>query len=84
MHLKDKTWHIKPHMYIAPTLGICASFDIFSLYVRKNKMEKDKNYSTFVFIVSSDEELDIRAVVDHDWIGQICCFFSPNDRGRRY
>ena len=31
MHLKDKTWHIKPHMYIAPTLGICASFDIFSL-----------------------------------------------------
>jgi len=31
MHLKDKTWHIKPHMYIAPILDTCVTFDIFSL-----------------------------------------------------
>ena len=57
--------------------------EINDVYVRKNPMTHDK-YATFVFIISSENEIDVRMIEDHDWPGRVKCFFSPNERHRRY
>ena len=56
---------------------------IKDLYVRKCKMTHD-DYSTFIFIVNSNEHFHKDEVVHFDWPGKITCFFSPNDNRRRY
>ena len=57
--------------------------EISDVYVRKNQMTHDK-YATFVFIIYTENEIDAKMIEDHDWPGRIKCFFSPNDRRRRY
>ena len=57
--------------------------EIEDVYVRKNQMSHDK-YATFIFIVHSDNEIDIRMIENLDWPGMVKCFFSPNERPRRF
>ena len=52
-------------------------------YVRKNPMTHDQ-YATFIFIINSENEIDVRMIEDHAWPGRVKCFFSPNERHRRY
>ena len=56
---------------------------IKDLYVRKNEMKRHNDYSTFVFIVNSREGFDIDEVAQHDFPGNIMCFFTPNRYKRR-
>ena len=57
-------------------------FDIDDVYVRRNPDRHDW-YSSFIFILNSDEELDIREFERHKWPGEIRCFFAPRDRHAR-
>ena len=41
-------------------------------------------YSSFIFILNSDEELDIRELERLNWPGEIQCFFAPRDRQARH
>ena len=60
------------------------NFPIVSeVYVRKLTMRHD-DYSSFVFIVNTDEELDVEIFTKHKWPGLIKCFFSPREQFRRY
>ena len=60
-------------------------FDVINeVYVRKNPMKKHNHYCTFVFIINSDEEIDIGEVVNHEWPGKVTCFFTPNEYRGRY
>lgn len=52
--------------------------DFEEVYVRKAEMKKHSRYSTSVFIVTSENELDIQAIENAQWPGQIRCFFAPN------
>ena len=62
---------------------ILNNFDeIADVYVRKNPMSHDK-YATFIFIIHSENEIDIERVEDHHWPGCVRCFFSQNERRRR-
>ena len=54
-------------------------FDIGDIYIRRNPDRHD-NYSSFILIISSEEELDIKKFEHHNWPGLIRCFFSPRDR----
>ena len=58
--------------------------EIKEVYIRKNDMRKHNYYSTFVFIVNSQEEIEIDEIVNHNWPGKVMCFFTPNDNRRRY
>ena len=53
------------------------------VYVRKNSM-KYPEYSSFIFIINSEEELDIEEFEQFDWPGEIRCFFAPRERHYRY
>ena len=57
---------------------------IKDLYVRKTEMKRHNDYSTFVFIVNSREGFDIDEVAQHDFPGNIVCFFTPNRDRRRH
>ena len=61
---------------------ILENFDIDEVYVRKNQMKYD-SYSSFIFIVNSDEELDTDEFEEHEWPGLLKCFFAPNKQSRR-
>ena len=61
---------------------ILENFDVDEVYVRKNAM-KHPNYSSFIFIVNSDEELDTDEFEEHEWPGLLKCFFAPNEQNRR-
>ena len=58
---------------------ILLNFDIDAVYVRKCK-----NLSNFIFIINSEEELDKDEFEQHQWPGEIRCFFAPNERNRGY
>ena len=62
---------------------ILENFDVDEVYVRKNPMKYD-NYSSFIFIVNSEEELDIRGFENHSWPGLLKCFFAPRKENSRY
>ena len=62
---------------------ILKNFDVDFVYVRKNQMKFD-NYSSFIFIINSDEELNIRDFENHDWPGLLKCFFAPNSKNKGY
>ena len=57
--------------------------EISDVYVRKNPMAHDK-YATFIFIIHSENEIDVEMIEDHNWPGSVKCFFSPNERRRRF
>ena len=61
---------------------ILENFDVDEVYVRKNHM-KFSNYSSFIFIINSDEELNIREFEEHQWPGLLRCFFAPRDQKGR-
>ena len=61
------------------------NFDqIEDVYIRKNEMKRHNNYTTFIFIVNSDEEIDIRMLENHNWPGGVKCFFAPPSDRPRY
>ena len=62
---------------------ILLHFDVDEVYVRKNQMKFD-NYSSFIFIINSDNELDIDEFEGHQWPGLLKCFFAPNKKNSRY
>ena len=62
---------------------ILKKFEVDEVYVRKNPMKYD-NYSSFIFIVNSDEELDTCDFEDHEWPGLLKCFFAPNRKNREH
>ena len=62
---------------------ILKNFDVDFVYVRKNPM-KFENYSSFIFIINSDEELNIRDFEHHAWPGLLKCFFAPNSKNKGY
>ena len=62
---------------------ILENFDVDEVYVRKNPMKYD-NYSSFIFIINSEEELDIREFEEHSWPGLLKCFFAPKGKNRGY
>ena len=65
-------------------LDLLKWFDEFEeVYVRKNLMKRHNNYATFTFIVTSEEELDIRMIENSDWPGDIRVFFAPNNERYR-
>ena len=49
------------------------------VYVRKTQMKKHTRYANFVFIVTSENELDIEAIENAEWPGAVRCFFAPLD-----
>ena len=53
------------------------------VFVRKNEMKKHNSYATFVFIVTSENELDIKMIEDSDWLRDVRCFFAPNNERYR-
>ena len=57
--------------------------DFEEVYVRKTQMKKHTRYSTFVFIVTSENELDVEAIENSDWPGEVRCFFAPNNERYR-
>ena len=59
------------------------NFDINEVFVRKNAM-RFPEYSSFVFIINSEEEIDIEEYEQFDWPGEIMCFFAPRDRNYRH
>ena len=61
---------------------ILQHFDINEVYVRKNPM-KFPYYCSFIFITNSDEEIDIDEYEQHNWPGEIKCFFAPRDQNNR-
>ena len=74
----------KPNMSVKSVeLYILENFDVDEVYVRKNAM-KHSNHSTFIFIINSEDELDTDEFKDHDWPGEIRCFFAPNERNKGY
>ena len=42
------------------------------------------DYATFVFIVKSEEPIDVEELEYHDWPEGIKCFFSPRSKPQRY
>ena len=56
--------------------------DAVEVFVRRNPMVKHQHYATFVVFVKSEEELDTELLENHNWGGDIRCFFAP--RGNRY
>ena len=46
------------------------------VYVRKCQLKHSK-WSSFVFIIYDDEEVDRRIFEEHTWPGRIRCFFEP-------
>ena len=58
--------------------------EINEVHVRKNEMRRHNHYASFVFIVYSEEEIDIDMILNHDWPGKILCFHSPNVYKPRY
>ena len=61
--------------YILNEIEVCS--------VWTNPMKYD-NYSSFIFIVNSDEELDTCDFEDHEWPGLLKCFFAPNRKNREH
>ena len=60
------------------------NFPIVSeVYVRKLAMKHDY-YSSFIFIVNTDKEVDVEIFKKHKWPGLIRCLFSPREQYRRY
>ena len=57
--------------------------DFEEVYVRKVPMQRHSRYSTFVFIVTSENELNIRAIENADWPGEVRCFFAPNNQSNK-
>ena len=53
------------------------------VYVRKTQMKKHSRYASFVFIVTSENELDVQAIENANWPGQVRCFFAPNQQRYR-
>ena len=62
---------------------ILENFDVDEVYVRKNQMKYD-NYSSFIFIINSEDELDIDEFEGHQWPGLLRCFFAPNKKNGGY
>ena len=62
---------------------ILENFDVDEVYVRKKQMKYD-NYSSFIFIINSEEELDIDEFEGHQWPGLLKCFFAPNKKNGGY
>ena len=60
---------------------ILENFEVDEVYVRKNQMKYPK-YSSFIFIINSEEELDIGEFEQHQWPGLLRCFFAPREENR--
>ena len=58
---------------------ILRNFNADEVFVRKNPM-KFPYYSSFIFIINSEEELDIDEFEQHDYPGEIKCFFAPKEQ----
>ena len=58
------------------------NFVVGDVHIRQNPRNHDF-YSSFIIIINSDEELDIRNFEEHDWPGDIRCYFAPRDRNPR-
>ena len=59
------------------------NFQVGQVYIRRNP-DKHDNYSRFIIIINSDEELNIREFEWHKWPGKIRCYFAPKDRYARH
>ena len=58
---------------------ILRNFEVNEVYVRKNPM-RFPNYCSFIFITNSEEEMDIDEFEQHQWPGEIKCFFAPREK----
>ena len=58
--------------------------DFEEVFVRKNPMNNHAHYATFVFIVTSEKEIDPEMVENAHWPEGVRCCFVPNDRNRQY
>ena len=54
--------------------------DVDEVYIRKNDQKRDTNYVSFVIIINSEYELNIRAFEQHRWGGHMRCFFAPHPK----
>ena len=75
---------VKPHLSEKSVEAyILNNFDINEVYVRKNPM-KFPHYCSFIFITNSDDEIDIDYFEQHNWPGEIKCFFAPREQNNGY
>ena len=58
--------------------------DFEEVYVRKSPMNNHAHYATFVFIATSENQIDPEMVENANWPEGVRCFFAPNGRNRRY
>ena len=56
---------------------------VINVYVRKCGLKNDR-VASFVFIVYTEDEVDPKTFVNHNWPGRIRCFFAPDRKRSNY